>query len=78
MIIDIHTHTFPDAIAQKAVEKLAATSHSKAFLDGTQADLSASMKRAGIDYSVVLPVATDPQKVGKMTEDLLLLIIPML
>ena len=63
MIIDMHTHTFPDALAAVAIPKMQAASHSVAFTAGTVAALKASMERAGIDKSVVLPVATNPTKV---------------
>ncbi|MBQ3075397.1 MAG: amidohydrolase family protein [Clostridia bacterium] len=68
MIIDFHTHTFPDAIAEKAVAKLSAKSRSRAFTGGTAGELKAAMERAGIRFSVVLPVATNPEKVGKMND----------
>ena len=57
-IVDFHTHTFPDKIADRALSKLRAGSHTATFTDGTAAGLQRSMKRAGIDLSVVLPVAT--------------------
>ena len=63
MIIDIHTHTFPDKIAAKAVDKLKHNSHTQPFLDGTAASLSASSIAAGIDVAVVQPVATSPEQV---------------
>ena len=63
MIIDFHTHTFPEKIAARAIESLAAASHTKPFTDGTVAGLSASMGRAGIDKALVLPVATNPRQV---------------
>ena len=68
MIIDLHTHTFPDRIAAAAVDKLKHASHTQAFTDGTMAQLKHSMQDAGIDYSVVLPVATNPLKVGSMND----------
>ena len=68
MIIDFHTHTFPDAIAEKAVAKLSAKSRSRAFTGGTAGELKAAMERAGIRFGVVLPVATNPEKVGKMND----------
>ncbi len=68
MIIDFHTHTFPDRIATAAIDKLQHASHSKAFTDGTKSGLQASMSRAGIDHSVVLPVATNPLKVSAMND----------
>lgn len=68
MIIDFHTHTFPDRIAANAIGKLQQASHSAAFSDGTMGGLQASMKGAGIDWSVVLPVATNPVKVASMND----------
>ena len=63
MIFDIHTHTFPDKIAHSTIEKLQSMSHTVAFSDGTEAGLRASMDRAGIDGSLVLPVATSARQV---------------
>ncbi len=68
MIIDFHTHMFPDKIAEKAVGKLALASHSRAFTDGTADGLRASMERAGIDISVVLPVVTSPAQTRRINE----------
>ena len=44
MVIDIHTHTFPDKIAAGAIAKLQASSHTIPFTDGTNAH------RLGSDY----------------------------
>ena len=60
MIIDFHTHTFPENLAGRAIAKLAASSRAKNYLDGTVQALRASMKEAGVDYSVLLPVVTRP------------------
>ena len=60
MIIDVHTHAFPDHIASIAMEKLEHSSNSKAYLDGTIADLLRSMDKAGIDTSIMACVATSP------------------
>ena len=68
MIIDIHTHTFPDKIAAGTIEKLQSASHTHPFTDGTVNALRTSMGRAGVDYSVVLPVATSPRQVGKVND----------
>ena len=68
MIIDIHTHTFPQKIAQRALEKLSDASGTAPYLDGTDAALRVSMRSAGIDWSVVLPVATNPDKCGHINE----------
>lgn len=68
MIIDFHTHTFPPRIAAGALTKMQGDSHARAFLDGTADGLKASMKNAGVDCSVVLPVATNPQKVASIND----------
>jgi len=60
MIIDFHAHTFPDSIAAKTIEKLETVGHIKAFSDGRVSGLEESMKRSGVDISVVLPVVTNP------------------
>ena len=68
MIIDFHTHTFPNKIAEKAVQKLSDACHTVPFTNGTAAELTASMKDAGIAMSVVLPVATNPEKVSAIND----------
>lgn len=60
MIIDFHTHTFPEALAEHAITKLAKSARAKNYLNGTVEALCASMKEAGIDYAVLLPVVTRP------------------
>ncbi len=60
MIIDFHTHCFPDAIAARAVPMLSERSGIPHFADGTVADLRASMRRSGIAASVLLQIATKP------------------
>lgn len=62
-VIDIHTHTFPERIASRAVGSLQAKSHTRAFTDGTADMLARSMADAGIGCSVVQPVATNPAQV---------------
>ena len=62
MIIDFHTHTFPDKIAESSIRVLEETSDTLGFTDGTNKGLIKSMKRAGIDMSVILPVVTNPVK----------------
>lgn len=66
MIIDIHTHIFPDKIAADVVENLSRKSRAKYFTDGTLNGLLDSMKNFGIDISVVLPVATKISQVEKI------------
>ncbi len=63
MIIDIHTHTFPDKIASSVINQLKSQSHTVPFTDGTACGLAASMHKAGVDLSVILSVATSPKQV---------------
>lgn len=63
MIIDIHTHAFPDSIAQKAIEKLSARSGNlQAYTDGTVEDLRQKMKSWGVDRFAILNIATNEKQ----------------
>ena len=66
MLIDFHTHTFPDKIAAATVQNLAGHAHIPAYTDGTQQGLMDSMARDGVDISIVMPVATNPAQVEKI------------
>ena len=66
MITDFHTHIFPDKIAAAAVDKLSRAAHIKPFLDASAASLLASMEKAGIGRSILLPVATAARQVEKL------------
>lgn len=68
MIIDFHTHTFPDKIAALAIPKMETQGGIRAFSTGTESALRASMRFAGITHSVVLPVATNPLKVRSIND----------
>lgn len=68
MIIDFHTHTFPDKLAERAVSSLAESARISNYLDGTTEDLRNSMKDAGIDCSVLLPVITKPEQQSVINE----------
>ena len=60
MVIDFHTHIFPDKIAAKTIEHLAQVGGIEAATNGTLSGLLSSMERCGVDISVILPVATKP------------------
>ena len=62
MVIDFHTHIFPDAIAARAISSLEKKAGMKAATDGTLNGLLASMKQTGVDLSVILPVVTKPSQ----------------
>jgi len=60
MIIDAHTHIYPDSVAAKAISTIIENGNGivENYTDGTFNGLLGSMDNAGIDYSIVLPVAT--------------------
>ena len=66
MIIDFHVHCFNDELAAKAVPQLAKCANIPARLDGTILSLKESMKKAGVDKSVVLSIATKPSQTEKI------------
>lgn len=73
MIIDFHTHTFPDAIAAKSIAYLEQKGHIKAYTDATRGTLKRSMRESGVDISLVLPVATrasQEKTINKLSKEL--------
>jgi hypothetical protein len=70
MIIDFHTHIFPDALAHKAVAGLLKNlDHLYTPVhDGTLSGLLQNMDDWGIDVSVVQPVVTKHSQVKKTNE----------
>lgn len=61
LIVDFHTHVFPDSIAAATIKKLENNcAQAKSHTDGTLGNLRRSMQEAGIQYSVLLPVCTRP------------------
>lgn len=66
MIIDFHTHIFPDTIAEKTIIGLQKISGIKASTNGTLEGLLASMEQTGVDMSVIMPVATKPEQMDNI------------
>jgi len=62
MVIDFHTHVFPEKIAQKTIDFLAAKSNGKPWTNGTVDELLEHMKSSKVDLSVALPVLTKPSQ----------------
>lgn len=62
MVIDFHTHAFPDALAPRAVKSLSENSALEPFADGTIEGLKKSMQENGVDLSVVLGIATNTRQ----------------
>lgn len=67
-LIDFHVHCFPDHVAEKAMAGLKETYRIEPHADGTRAGLLAYMERAGVDISVILPVATRPGQVKSIND----------
>jgi len=60
MLIDFHTHCFPEKIAEGAIKKLSCASGGLVnYTDGTVGGLKSSMKKHNVDFSVVLNIATN-------------------
>ena len=69
MLIDFHTHAFPDKIAASAIEKLSFVSGGlNPYTDGTVAGLRESMKKGGVDLSVVLNIATNAHQQTRVND----------
>jgi uncharacterized protein len=63
MVIDFHTHCFPDKLAGPALEKLSARSGGlKRWTDGTVDGIKRRMVEHCVDLSVVLHIATSPSQ----------------
>lgn len=62
MLIDFHTHIFPDKIAKRTIDALAANSKSTPYTDGTAAGLIEHMNLSKADICVNLPVLTKPEQ----------------
>jgi hypothetical protein len=63
LIIDAHTHIFPDEIARQILETTARNFNIKTYGKGTAADLISQMDKHEIRYAVVHMVAPTPASV---------------
>lgn len=71
MIIDFHTHCFPDALAPRAMAVLTQNAVSIALkpnTDGTTDGLLAKMRATGIDRAVVCNIATNAHQMRKVND----------
>ncbi|MBQ4645640.1 MAG: amidohydrolase family protein [Clostridia bacterium] len=64
MIIDFHTHAFPDKIAERAIQSLVEGCNGEYMpcSNGTVSGLVDNMDKFGVDISVVQPVITKPSQ----------------
>lgn len=72
MLIDFHTHVFPEKIAARAIESLKAGMMEQhgcewpTYSDGTVGGLLRSMDEEGVDISVMMPIATKPHQAASI------------
>lgn len=68
MIIDCHTHIYPDKIALKAAKSIGEFYNVDMCLDGTVKTLLETADRAGVDRCIVCSAAVDAAHVRKVNE----------
>lgn len=66
MLIDFHTHLFPDRIAHRALDRVSKISGGQYHSDGTQKGTLERMKEWGVDYAVTLHIATKSRQQEKI------------
>jgi predicted TIM-barrel fold metal-dependent hydrolase len=67
MLIDFHTHAFPEKIAARAVASLSRASGGlEPQTDGTLRSLKEEMAKDGVDLAVVQSIATNPAQMSKV------------
>lgn len=71
MIIDCHTHVFPDDIAPRAMDALKELYNAVPVALPTVNGLLRHMEQSGVDRSVLCPVATKPAQVTPINDWLL-------
>ena len=62
MLIDFHTHAFPDKIAARALSSLSPRVNSAPLTDGSVSGLLDKMNIWGVDRAVVCNIATNPKQ----------------
>ncbi len=66
MVIDFHTHIFPDKIAGPTISALSKNASIVPWLNGTKEGLLESMREAGVDVSINLPAMTRATQLGSI------------
>ena len=67
MVIDFHTHVFPDKIAKPTIESLAKSANNVPYTDGTVQGLIDHLEYAKVDLGITLPVLTKPTQFDSVT-----------
>ena len=68
MVIDFHTHMFPERIAKGTLDFLASVCNTEPYTDGTYDGLKLSAEISAVDVSVALPIVTKPSQFGSVNE----------
>jgi len=71
VIIDFHTHIFPEYIAAKTMVAVWKRAGVISYTDGTIQGLKQSMQKAGVDISVISRITTRPNQVKRINRWLL-------
>jgi len=66
MLIDFHTHAFPDKLAERALGSLAARVRMTPETDGSISGLLSCMDHCGVDHAVVCNIATNPRQMNNV------------
>ncbi len=67
MVIDFHTHVFPDKIAERTIGALVDKSNNVPHTDGTVGGMLLAMERSQADICVALPVLTKASQFESVT-----------
>ena len=62
MLIDFHIHAFKDEIAERAINTLINMADIPAYTNGTISNTHRFLEEQGVDYCVLLPIATKPSQ----------------
>lgn len=68
MLIDTHIHVFPDALAERAIGKLAQNAHIVPTSDGTVKSELELLRQNNVDIAFALNIATRPTQVEKVND----------
>jgi hypothetical protein len=68
MIIDFHTHIFPEALAAKTLPWIKSFTGIQYRVDGTGEGLKRSMEACGVDACVTMPIVTNPKTMSKIND----------
>ena len=68
MLIDFHVHTFPDALAERTLAKLAPIAGIVPATKATLSDTCEKMRDWGVNLCVLQPVATKPKQVRTIND----------